>query len=214
MLDVLLRGGEVIDGTGGPRRRADVGIANGRLVVDPDRLRGEDTARTVDISGLIVAPGFIDIHTHYDAQLLWDPTASPSPWHGVTTVLGGNCGFSIAPLAPDDADYVKQMMTRVEGMTLDALEGGGAWDWLGFGEYLARLENNIAVNAGFLAGHSTLRRAVMGERATSETASPAELAAMQALLHDSLTAGALGFSSSLGEGHVDGAGRPIPSRAA
>lgn len=212
VLDRVIAGATVVDGTGAPAYSANVGIRGGRIA----RIAGEplDARETIAADGKVVCPGFVDIHTHYDAQLLWDPTASPSPLHGVTTVLGGNCGFSIAPLAPGDADYVKQMMTRVEGMTLAALEGGGSWDWLGFGEYLARLDGRIAVNAGFLAGHSTLRRAVMGERATTDDATADDLAALQSLLHESLAAGALGFSSSLGEGHVDGAGRPIPSRAA
>ena len=212
VLDRVIAGATVVDGTGAPGFVANVGIDGGRIA----RIATEplDARETIAADGMVVCPGFIDIHTHYDAQLLWDPTASPSPWHGVTTVLGGNCGFSIAPLAADGAEYVKQMMTRVEGMTLAALEGGGSWDWLGFGEYLARLDGKIAVNAGFLAGHSTLRRAVMGERATTDAATADDLAALQTLLHESLAAGALGFSSSLGEGHVDGAGRPIPSRAA
>jgi N-acyl-D-aspartate/D-glutamate deacylase len=212
VFDRVIAGATVVDGTGAPGYVANVAIDGGqiaRVAVEPLEAR-----ETIEADGNVVCPGFIDIHTHYDAQLLWDATASPSPWHGVTTVLGGNCGFSIAPLALNDADYVKQMMTRVEGMTLAALEGGGSWDWLGFGDYLARLDGKISVNAGFLAGHSTLRRAVMGERATTDAATADDLAALQSLLHESLAAGALGFSSSLGEGHVDGAGRPIPSRAA
>src|SRR3954468_5078565 len=206
MLDLLLRGGEVIDGTGGPRRRAEVGIANGRLVVDPDRLRGEDTARTVDISGLIVAPGFVDIHTHYDAQLLWDPFASPSPLHGVTTVLGGNCGFTIAPLGDDDVDYIMRMMARVEGIPLDSLQAGPKWTWHTFGEWLHELDGKIAVNAGFLAGHSTMRRVAMGEDAVDGRASQEQLDAMVGLLHEAMTAGALGLSTSWGDAHTDGTG--------
>ncbi len=146
--------------------------------------------------------------------MLWDTTASPSVLHGVTTVLGGNCGFSIAPLGADDALYIQRMMTMVEGIPIEALLGGGPWNWTSFDQYLTRLDRGLAVNAGFLVGHSTIRRAVMGDDATRSTASPEQLGAMVDLLGASLAGGALGFSSSLGEGHVDGDGRPVPSRAA
>ena len=212
MLDVVLRGGTVVDGTGAPGRRTDVGVRGGRIVAVGDIDDGAD--QTVDVAGLVVCPGFVDLHTHYDAQLLWDPAASPSPLHGVTTVLGGNCGFSIAPLAEGDADYVKRMMAVVEGIPIASLEGGGPWDWSTFGEYLAHLDSRVAVNAGFLAGHSTIRRAVMGETATTHRASASQLDAMVALLEAAVADGALGLSSSLGEGHVDGDGQPVPSRAA
>ncbi len=164
MLDLVLRGGTVVDGTGAAPVVADIGIRDGRIVaigaVD------EPARAALDVAGKVVSPGFIDIHTHYDAQLLWDSTASPSVLHGVTTVLGGNCGFSIAPLRQGDASYIRRMMAVVEGIPLEALEGGGEWAWTSFGQYLDRIDVGMAVNAGFLVGHSTVRRAVMGEGAT------------------------------------------------
>jgi len=209
MLDLLIRGGRVVDGTGGPSRIADVGVSDGRVVVVGDI--SEEAIRVLDATGRVVAPGFVDIHTHYDAQLLWDTTASPSVQHGVTTVIGGNCGFSIAPLGPGDADYVQAMMAVVEGMPRAALLGGGPWTWGSFAEYLDRLDVGLSVNAGFLVGHSTVRRVVMGEEATSDRADAAQLQAMVRLVRESLTGGALGLSSSLGEGHLDGDHRPVPS---
>jgi N-acyl-D-aspartate/D-glutamate deacylase len=210
---IAIRGGTVVDGTGADSERADVVIDGDRVTaVGPDAGAGADTS--VDAEGLIVAPGFVDLHTHYDAQLFWDPNASPSPLHGVTTVLGGNCGFSLAPLGPEHADYITRMMARVEGMPLAALRAGLPWDWRSFGEWLGRLDGNIAVNAGFVVGHSTLRRLVMGDRAVGGAPSEADLAAMEAALHAALGEGALGFSTSQVENHKDGDGDPVPSRAA
>jgi N-acyl-D-aspartate/D-glutamate deacylase len=212
VLDLLLTGGTVVDGTGTPPVKADVGIRQGRIVaVGPV---DEEATTTVDVTGKVVCPGFVDLHTHYDAQLLWDATASPSVLHGVTTVLSGNCGFSIAPLGPDDATYIQEMMATVEGIPTEALLGGGAWEWTTFREYLDRVDRGLAVNAGFLVGHSTVRRVVMGEAATRDQATPDQLRDMVALVEASVAGGALGFSSSLGEGHVDGDHRPVPSRAA
>jgi N-acyl-D-aspartate/D-glutamate deacylase len=164
----------------------------------------------------VVAPGFVDIHTHYDAQVFWDRSLSPSGEHGVTTVIGGNCGFSIAPLSgkADDADYLMRMLARVEGMPLESLRQGVPWDWLSFEEYLAKLDGKLALNAGFMVGHSALRRAVMGERAVGNKASAEEIGAMQALLRQSLAAGGLGFSSTINRSHNDAEGNPVPSRHA
>jgi N-acyl-D-aspartate/D-glutamate deacylase len=212
MLDVLIKGGMVVDGSGGPRRRADVGIRDGRVVaigaVD------EPARQTIDADGLVVAPGFIDVHTHFDAQVFWDPTLSPSPLHGTTTVLAGNCGFTIAPLNERNADYLMRMLSRVEGMPLEALRAGVPWNWSSTAEYLDRIDGTLAINAGFMVGHSALRRVVMNEEGTQSHATDDEIAAMAALLREGLAAGGLGFSSSWGPAHLDDDGEPVPSRHA
>jgi N-acyl-D-aspartate/D-glutamate deacylase len=192
--------------------RADVGIRAGRVVAIGDI--DEPAARTVDVTGLVVAPGVIDPHTHYDAQLLWDPTASPSNVHGVTTVIAGNCGFTLAPLKAEDADYLRRMMARVEGMPLGALEEGVDWSWRSFGDYLGLFEGKLAVNAGFLVGHCAIRRTVMGTEAVGGRPTPEQLAEMKRLLAESIEAGGLGFSSSQAYTHSDGDGEPVPSRHA
>jgi N-acyl-D-aspartate/D-glutamate deacylase len=209
MLDYAIRGGTIIDGTGSISVRADVGISKGR-VVELGRVDGTAT-KTIDADGLVVAPGFIDPHTHYDAQLFWDPLATPSSWHGVTSVIGGNCGFTLAPLKDRDADYTRRMMAQVEGMPLAALTEGVPWEWDTFGEYLDRLEGSVAVNAGFMVGHCALRRYVLGEDFGRES-TDREVAQLQELLDHSLGAGGLGLSTTRSSTHIDGDGQPVPSR--
>jgi N-acyl-D-aspartate/D-glutamate deacylase len=211
--ETIIRGGEVVDGTGSPRQRADLAIADGRIARIGD-LTDATADVVIDASGKIVAPGFVDIHTHYDAQVFWDPSLSPSSYHGVTTVVGGNCGFSVAPLSADAGDYLMRMLARVEGMPLTALSEGVPWDWSSFSEYLDRLDGRLALNAGFLVGHSALRRVIMGDDAVGEEANEEQVAAMVRLLHESLSGGGLGFSSSAAPTHNDGDGKPVPSRYA
>jgi N-acyl-D-aspartate/D-glutamate deacylase len=210
MLDYLIRGATIVDGTGAPGVQGDVGIRDGRIVavgtVD------EDATTVVDAAGLVLAPGFVDPHTHYDAQLFWDPYATPSNVHGVTSVIGGNCGFTIAPIKAQDADYMRRLLARVEGMPLPALENGITWDWESFGEYLDRLDGKLGLNAGFLVGHCAIRRYVMGTDSVGNEASPEQIKAMQDLLADSIEAGGLGFSTTLSSTHSDGDGNPVPSR--
>ncbi len=215
MLDHVIKGATVVDGTGAPAYTADVGIRDGRIAVIGTVT--EEARSSEDAAGLVLAPGFVDPHTHYDAQLFWDPYATPSLNHGVTTVAAGNCGFTLAPLHPDrpeDADYTRRMMSKVEGMSLVALEEGAPWSWSSFGEYLDALEGRIAVNAGFMVGHCALRRYVMGAEAVGGQPSGEQLDAMLRLLHDAMDAGAWGFSTTQSSSHSDGDGKPVASRHA
>jgi N-acyl-D-aspartate/D-glutamate deacylase len=211
MIDTKIVGGTLADGTGGPLRRADIGIHEGRIVSIGDDPGPATTV--IDATGHVVAPGFIDMHTHYDAQVMWDPAVTPSCFHGVTTVIGGNCGFTIAPVSADSRDYVMRMLACVEGMPVESLEEGLDWSWSSFGEWLDQIDGRLALNTAFSVGHSTVRRMVLGEdfrRPSTE----AELVEMERLIDEALDAGAIGFSSSWGESHTDHTGQPVPSRHA
>jgi N-acyl-D-aspartate/D-glutamate deacylase len=218
MYDLVIQNGTIVDGTGSPSFTGSVYVQDGKIArIVPKDGASHPAAEVLDAGGKIVAPGFVDVHTHYDAQVFWDPVLSPSPFHGVTTVIGGNCGFTIAPLSGDsaDAEYLKRMLARVEGMPLESLDEGVPWGtWRSFSDYLGGLDETLAVNAGFLVGHSALRRTVMGERASSDPSSEAELEQMKTLLRESLAAGGLGFSSTLSPTHNDMDGKPVPSRLA
>jgi N-acyl-D-aspartate/D-glutamate deacylase len=215
MLDVVIKGGDVIDGTGAARRRADVGIKDGRIV----ELGTIDTeaAHTIDATGKLVAPGFVDVHTHFDAQVFWDNALTPSPLHGVTSAFAGNCGFTVAPLSddPSDAEYLLRMLARVEGMPVETLRTGVPWNWVSTADYFDRIESSgIGINLGFMVGHSAIRRIVMGTEATARPATPEELEQMKALLRAGIEAGGLGFSTSYARTHNDADGNMVPSRHA
>jgi len=209
MLDLLIRNGTLIDGTGAPGRRADVAVRDGRVVAIGDV--DESTQRTIDADGLCVVPGFVDLHAHYDAQVFWDQALSPSPLHGVTTVVAGNCGLTLAPVEPGDEEFLTRLLARVEAIPVEALQAGVEFRWHSFGEFLDTVEAlPLGPNIGFMVGHSALRRAVMGGDASSTEATEEQLKAMQVLLSDAIAAGGLGFSTANVVTQVDGDGRPTP----
>ena len=213
--DLLIRGGTVVDGTGAPGERADVAIANGRIVAVGDV--SARAARTIDATDRVVAPGFIDVHTHYDAQILWDRMLTISPWHGVTTVVMGNCGFGVAPTRPAHRGLILRTLEKVEGMSLATLEAGcgSEWPFETFPEYLDAIERRgMAINVGALVGHTPVRLYVMGTDATERAATADETAAMRAIVRDAVAAGVIGFATSKAPTHVGYAGKPVPSRVA
>jgi N-acyl-D-amino-acid deacylase len=213
--DLKITGGTIVDGTGKPGFVGDVGISNGKIVALG---KADGPATTiVDATGRVVAPGFVDVHTHYDAQVLWDRMLSISPWHGVTTTVIGNCGFGVAPTRAAHRKMILQTLEKVEGMSFDSLQAGLGDDWPfeTFPQYLDAVESRgVAINVAALFGHTPLRLYTMGEAATERAATPDELAEMKRLLHEAMDAGAIGFGTSKSISHNGYGGKPVPSRLA
>jgi len=209
--DIVIRNGTVVDGTGAPARQADVAIEGDRIVAVDDSFDGTG-AREIDAEGRIVTPGFVDIHTHLDAQVAWDPLPTSSCWHGVTSAVLGNCGVTFAPVAEGGADFLAEMMESVEDIPRRAILEGLPWNWNSYGEYLSWIDSlDKGINIGGMVGHCAVRLAAMGERGMDETpSSPEDIAAMAALVDEAIAAGALGFSTSRTLGHVVPDGRPVP----
>ena len=212
-LDLLIKNGTVVDGSGLPRYRADVGVKGGRIV-EIGRIRAP-AERTIDADGLIVAPGFIDGHTHMDAQVAWDPIGSCSCWHGVTSVVMGNCGFALAPCKPADREWFARCLTAVEDIPTEAMMAGIEWTWETFPEYLANVERlPKALNYGMYIGHSALRMYAMGRRGLEETATEDDLRVMAHAVAEAVRVGAMGFSTSRASTHETPDGSPVASRIA
>jgi len=213
MLDLLIRGAKVYDGTGGEARVGDVAVKDGRIVAAG---KGDEAARTVEAGGLALMPGIVDLHTHYDAQVTWDPTLSPSPALGVTTAVMGNCGFGIAPCPPPLRETLLRNLSVVEGMDVEALLAGTRWEFESFAGYLEMLERlRPYANVAVLAQHSTIRNAVMGEAASErKELHPEEMQRMKAMVAEAMDAGAAGFASSWSPNHSGWGGKPMPSTIA
>ncbi len=213
--DLKIAGGTIIDGTGRPPSSGDVGIKNGRIAAVGEA--AGSARETIEARGKVVAPGFVDIHTHYDAQVIWDRMMTISPWHGVTTVVMGNCGFGVAPTRPEHRGLIMRTLEKVEGMSLAALEKGLGYDWPfeTFDQYLGTVERRgTAINVGALVGHTPVRLYVMGEESTERPATEAEIGQMREIVRGAIKAGALGFATSKAQTHVGYGGKPVPSRAA
>src|SRR6266446_3564428 len=200
-LDLLIQNGTIVDGSGAARYRGDVGVRDGRIV-EVGRV-GSVAERTIDADGLIVAPGFIDGHTHMDAQVAWDPLGSCSCWHGVTSVVMGNCGFALAPCKAEDREWFARCLTAVEDIPTEAMMAGIDWTWEPFPEYLANVERLAkAINYGMYIGHSALRMYAMGRRGLTEKATEDDLRTMAAAVEEAVRAGAMGLSTSRATTHV------------
>jgi len=211
--DVVVRNGTLIDGTGAPARRADVAVSGGRIAAVGEGLGS--ARRTIDADGLVVAPGFIDPHTHYDAQICWDGATTPSSWHGVTTVVMGNCGVGIAPCRPEAREVAMRDLVNVEAIPFEVLNAGITWDWETFPQYMdAAAKRKPTLNLAFLAPLTPFRHYVMGEQSMERAATEQETRKIESLLGEALDAGAFGFSSTLLNQHMGYGGRPLACRNA
>jgi N-acyl-D-amino-acid deacylase len=210
--DLLIKGGRIVDGSGMPSYLGDVAVKDGRIA-ETGRINGS-AQRVVNADGLAVSPGFIDFHTHLDAQLLWDPIATSSCFHGVTTVIPGNCALALAPCKEQDHDTILKSFERVEAISLPALRAGVQWAWTTFPEYLNRLRGNLGVNVAALMGHCALRQFVMGDASLERAATAAEIYQMKEVLKAGVRAGAIGFSTNQNPVHMYADGTPIQSRFA
>ncbi|MCP1470332.1 N-acyl-D-aspartate/D-glutamate deacylase [Sphingobium sp. OAS761] len=207
--DLVIKGGTVIDGTGTPGFVADLGIVDGRISEVGQGLEGKEE---LDATGQIVAPGFVDVHTHYDPQVLWDRQLTPSSWHGVTSVVAGNCGFSVAPVKPEGREILIGTLEKVEDMDADAMRSGITWDFESYGDYLDSLKRaGLAINFGGYVGHTPIRIHIMGEEGCEREATPHEIAEMKALVARSIREGALGFSTDRAGFILGYKGKPVPS---
>ena len=211
--DLLIKNGTVVDGTGAPRAHADVAIANGKIA-EVGKIK-DGAAKVIDADGLIVAPGFIDPHTHYDAQIWWDDLVTCSSWHGVTTTVMGNCGVGIAPCKPQMREIAAWDLVNVEGIPFDVLKRGITWKWETFPQYIeAAARQKLGINVGFLAPLTPFRHYVMGEESMDRAARPEEIKQIRQLIYDAVAAGAMGWSTSKAANHVGYQGRPLASRLA
>jgi len=211
--ELLIKNGTVVDGTGAPARRADVALKDGKIV-EVGKISGP-ASRVIDADGLVVAPGFIDPHTHYDAQICWDGAVTPSSWHGVTSVVMGNCGVGIAPCRPETREVAMRDLVNVEAIPFDVLSAGITWDWESFPQYMAAAEKRKpSLNLGFMAPLTPFRHYVMGEASMDRAADAGETKQIAALLGEAMDAGAFGFSSTVLNQHLGFQGRPLACRNA
>ena len=205
--DLLIKNGRIVDGSGMSSYRGDVGVRNGKIV-DMGKLKGSAT-RTIDAHGMVIAPGFVDNHCHYDAQVTWDPMCTFSPFHGVTTVLIGNCSLALAPVRPGKAERAAEFLSYVEAIPMDVLRTIN-FDWETVPQYMDKLDENLGINVGTLIGHSALRYYVMGDECQGRAATPNEIQEMQQIVRDAMEAGALGLSITRNKGHYDPQGVHVP----
>jgi N-acyl-D-amino-acid deacylase len=211
--DLLIKNGTVVDGTGAAKYQADVAVANGKIAEIGKITEG--AKKVIDASDLIVAPGFIDPHTHYDAQICWDPLITSSSWHGVTSLVMGNCGVGIAPCKPEAHEVAAWDLVNVEAIPFDVLTKGITWDWVTFPEYMdAAQKRGVGINVGFMAPLTPFRHFVMGEESMDRAATPQETAQIKALIKEAVAAGAFGFTTTNVAQHIGYKGRPIACRQA